>query len=377
MFFGIGILRFLFAISVVEGHTDLIIPGYRFFDSGCAVESFYIISGFYMALILNRKYLGRGSYFTFLSNRFLKLYPMYISVVFIILLWINYPIISSTGISNIKLLPSGSLGYDAHLSDITYLYLLICNYGMILLDSFHFLAINPSTGILFFTSDFYQSPTTIWPYLFIPPAWTIGVEFLFYAIAPFLVRRNSLIICTIIIASMFFKFIMLPFFGLFHDPWNYRFLPAELYLFMMGSISYKIFTYFEKTEKIQHITANKKIYLLIFFIIIFIPIIYSSYKSPFMYVGYHLLLMLGIPFLFLYSQHSKIDSTIGELSYPVYINHFFVGQSIVIPFFNSLSFSQFIGIGTVLISIIMAGMMNIFIQNPIDKYRQNRVKRGK
>ena len=36
-----------------------------------------MISGFYMAMILTEKYCGPGSYRLFLTNRFLRIYPIY------------------------------------------------------------------------------------------------------------------------------------------------------------------------------------------------------------------------------------------------------------------------------------------------------------
>lgn len=75
-----GILRFLLAITVVIGHTSPIL-GFTFVGAQLAVQTFYIISGFYMALILNEKYVGaNGSYKLFLTNRLLRLYPIYWTV---------------------------------------------------------------------------------------------------------------------------------------------------------------------------------------------------------------------------------------------------------------------------------------------------------
>ena len=43
-----------------------------------AVQVFFIISGFYISLILNEKYIdGNGGYFLYLSNRFLRIFPLY------------------------------------------------------------------------------------------------------------------------------------------------------------------------------------------------------------------------------------------------------------------------------------------------------------
>ncbi len=71
-----GILRILLAISVVLAHSSSIF-GFSLVGGQIAVQAFYIISGFYMALILNEKYIGaNNSYKLFISNRFLRLYQI-------------------------------------------------------------------------------------------------------------------------------------------------------------------------------------------------------------------------------------------------------------------------------------------------------------
>ena len=61
-------------------HLPLGLPGFagvRFATIGAteAVELFFLVSGFYMAMVLNERYVGRGSYWLFASNRVLRLYP--------------------------------------------------------------------------------------------------------------------------------------------------------------------------------------------------------------------------------------------------------------------------------------------------------------
>ena len=52
-----------------------------------AVQTFYIISGFYMALILNEKYVTQPhAYRLFLTNRVLRLFSLYCVVVGLTLL---------------------------------------------------------------------------------------------------------------------------------------------------------------------------------------------------------------------------------------------------------------------------------------------------
>ena len=72
-----GIIRLLLAISVTVLHFMPSL-GVRFLVEGhMAVKLFYIISGFYMALVLREKYNGPGSARLFLGNRFLRLLPTY------------------------------------------------------------------------------------------------------------------------------------------------------------------------------------------------------------------------------------------------------------------------------------------------------------
>ena len=73
-----GVFRLFLALSVLLGHTR----GHGFFGLSfvypeIAVQSFFIISGFYMALVLNEKYNQPGQYTMFLKQRFLRLYPTY------------------------------------------------------------------------------------------------------------------------------------------------------------------------------------------------------------------------------------------------------------------------------------------------------------
>ena len=68
-----GLIRLLLAISVITVHASPIF-GLNFIQGQLAVEVFFMISGFYMALILSEKYTSNK---TFIGNRFLKIFPTY------------------------------------------------------------------------------------------------------------------------------------------------------------------------------------------------------------------------------------------------------------------------------------------------------------
>lgn len=82
-----GLVRFLLATSVLIGHAFPLF-GVKFVGGMTAVESFFIISGFYMAFVLHEKYDRiKHPYRAFLTNRFLRLFPMYWVVLGIILIF--------------------------------------------------------------------------------------------------------------------------------------------------------------------------------------------------------------------------------------------------------------------------------------------------
>ena len=65
-------IRVLLALAVLLSHLPL--ASYKILSGGLAVQSFFVISGFYMALVLDGKYRDAG---LFWSNRILRLAPTY------------------------------------------------------------------------------------------------------------------------------------------------------------------------------------------------------------------------------------------------------------------------------------------------------------
>jgi peptidoglycan/LPS O-acetylase OafA/YrhL len=66
----------MLACSVVLGHSG---GGSIFTGPASAVQTFYIISGFYIALILQRTSAYKSK-MAFYSNRYLRLFPVYIVI---------------------------------------------------------------------------------------------------------------------------------------------------------------------------------------------------------------------------------------------------------------------------------------------------------
>ena len=85
-----GLLRLLLAFSVVIAHTS---PVFGYVGiGGQAVPAFFIISGFYMNLVLSRKYmLCDNGIRTFYFNRFIRIFPIYWSCLLLAIFWALLP----------------------------------------------------------------------------------------------------------------------------------------------------------------------------------------------------------------------------------------------------------------------------------------------
>lgn len=357
-----GIVRFILAISVVIAHSSPIF-GCSLVGGQIAVQAFYIISGFYMALILNEKYVGiNDSFKLFITNRLLRLYPIYWAVLVLTILGSALTMIFSNG---------SNLGkfwiYAEHFTTMGYesiIFLVFTNIFLFLQDVVMFLGLDTSTGQLFFTADFNQTSPQLHQFLFIPQAWTIGIELTFYLIAPFLVRRNLNIIIILILSSLLLRFTLVQN-GLSHDPWSYRFFPTELVFFLLGIVSYKLYS------KVRNTTIRKSHLFTILIGLICLTLFFNflplTYKTPL----YLCVFFICLPFIFILTQKWKIDSYIGELSYPIYISHLFVLMCLKV-----LKIPAWFGTGLTLTltTVLFSIFLNELIARKIERVRQNRLR---
>ena len=76
-----GAVRILLAICVFCAHSRPL-GNFNWLSGGVAVESFFVISGFYMQLILNTRYtkqkMGSSWIYQFYRARYLRLFPIYL-----------------------------------------------------------------------------------------------------------------------------------------------------------------------------------------------------------------------------------------------------------------------------------------------------------
>ncbi|QBZ97740.1 acyltransferase family protein [Flavobacterium sangjuense] len=358
-----GLLRFLLAITVVLGHSSSIF-GFQLVGGALAVQAFYIISGFYMTLILNEKYVGKNSsYKLFISNRLLRLFPIYWTV---LLLTILYSVVVSIYSKGNDL---GSFSYYADYWNVmsigSFIYFVFTNLFLFLQDTVMFLSLDTASGNLFFTSNFHRHTPALYNFLMVPQAWTIGVEIAFYIIAPFLVRRKLNIIIPLILLSLLLRAVLYYHFNLKNDPWTYRFFPTELVFFLLGIVSYHAY------KKLDTLSI-KKIYLqLIWLSVIGATLFHSFLPIPHKDKLYLFGFFITLPFVFILTKNWKKDAYIGELSYPIYISHillFTILKSLNIPITGSL-----LGITLSILTVGFSLFLTNLVTKRIERIRQKRI----
>lgn len=357
-----GSLRLILAICVVIAHSSTIF-GLTSVGGRMAVQSFYIISGFYMTLILKEKYIGsNNSYKLFISNRLLRLYPIYWAVLLLAVFFSLGIIIYTNGnhLGQFQVY----IDYFGTMKLTSFMFLVVSNIGLVFQDWIMFLGLDTDSGNLFFTTNFSNTDPYLYRFLLIPQAWSIGIEITFYLIAPLIVRRQISVIILLIFLSISLR-IFLSSKGLEHDPWTYRFFPTELLFFLLGTLAYHGY---KKITKFNILKSN--LYLIYGFLLIF-TVFFGSISFPFLGKIYFLVFFLSIPFIFILTKNWKIDRYIGELSYPVYISHLLV---LYVINFLDYPLIKANGLTVSLITIGISILLNECIVKRIEFVRQNRLK---
>lgn len=310
-----GLLRLLLALAVVIHHTAPLY-GYKMTGGPVAVQAFYMISGFYIGLVLNEKYTTRAAVRVFYENRFLRLFPTY-WIVLAISLATSWVFWREKG-DPLLLHRWFALAPAMDLKGI--LFSLFANVAIFTQELFVFLGFDPSQGSYYFTSNFWREPQPVYYMAIVPQAWSLSLELTFYAIAPWLVR-NAKVLIGVCVASLSLRF-WLEGQGLAHDPWHYRFFPNELFFFCAGSLGYHF--YRKHVREADFSTLGYKIALPITLVTTllfqYVPI-FNSAHVPWLYYA---IIGVCVPFLFYGTHRSAWDNFLGEMSYPIYISHFLV-----------------------------------------------------
>jgi peptidoglycan/LPS O-acetylase OafA/YrhL len=346
-----GVLRVFLAIMIVVLHTA---PAYA---QGFPFPIIFVISGFYMGLILTEKYTGPGRYRLFITNRLLRLMPPYwIFLLFSLLLSLFY--LAFMGSS---LLLGPWLTSFGKLSPAAILTLITANLTIYGQDLLFFVYLNPATDALTFAADALRQPIPAWFFLLIPQAWFMSLELLFYLLAPWLTRRGNLLLGVLVAASLGFRLVILQS-NLPLDPWIVRLFPAVLLYFIIGLWSYRLY-------------ARLKVMTLPTWLPWIVTALYFAFLAVYMLlpgealrqIGIFAASLVAIPFVFILTKRMRFDRMVAEMSYPIYITHWTFMYVVRYHFGSNHLFLTTIS-ATVLFSVLYIWL----VTNPLEHFRQKR-----
>jgi peptidoglycan/LPS O-acetylase OafA/YrhL len=312
-----GLLRMLLAFSVLTSHMrGGSILGFRLLYGNLAVQCFFMISGFYMALVLNEKYIRASDYLPFLWQRILRLFPACLCVLLLTLVLEGIVSIYSG-----KPVETYAVWFDhaGNFSPSTWVTLITSNLFLVGQEINAFQALDPVTGNLYFTGHFPAGSIPASWFIFIGPTWTLSLEIIFYLMAPLLVRASAWLQVVIVLASIALRVGTSWIIDPQGHPWRMnQFFPYELAFFMAGSVGYQIYRH--QKPLLARLTGFTAWFRWIFFafILIYSRLPGSSYTREAILLP---LLFLMIPLLFQHTKNNAADRLIGELSYPFYLVH--------------------------------------------------------
>ena len=354
-----GWVRFWLAAAVVFHHST--VPwNLPMVDGHQAVRLFYIISGFYMALILDRKYPAtREGNWLFYSNRALRIFPIYWLVLvaaglFYAAAWAWLGRVPERFGWYLPLMESGHAEFLTGLG--------VSQLALFGLDWFNLLDFQGSTLAWGGTVPDGRSAGFL---CLVPQAWTLGVELSFYLFAPWMARwRTGLI--TFLCASGFAVRVGLWMWRPMETgSLNYFWFPLQLPFFFLGILSYRWMLASAPFWKKRGVAWAARV------VVLGVLAGYGLMPDGWDQAISCGMLALLIPGLL--EGEGSGQRWVGELSYPIYVVHILV-KWILLAVQGAEKTGQAEVSGFVLLagSLLAAIILEKFVTSPLERKRQER-----
>lgn len=385
-----GLARLYLSLCVVAAHSTAVVP-WATHSGPEAVQIFFMISGFYMALIAG-KYDSKREFY---ASRFLRIYlPYYVVCIGILAISV------AAGLSTGKWLQLSSYRtWSSNQNGIVgFLMAAFSNLSIFGTDWTQFLSDEPGNGIQF-AEDFHKLPHPLSHYLLIPPAWSVGVELVFYVFVPFLNRLRTKWLAGVLALALAARIVTYEHLGLNWDPWTYRFMPFEISQFVLGMLSYRLYQGMKESSnagkfpkavvginglsrvqmdvgrldyRIQVCVALVLFWLtcqsICFLNTSGITLVYARLIS-------YLLWFLILPVLFAATSSNAIDRTLGDLSYPLYLTHYFI-VGLIGAISTRIEFADWLrGPLTAIVAIVISLLLMFYVTEPLEKHRRKLARR--
>jgi len=286
----VGLIRLFLALVVAIDHlrdalllpVGLNIPAWPRLgmNAGYAVMFFYMISGFLISTGLSRKYPpDRAGTLAFYQSRFIRIFSLY------------WPMALGTTL----LLGQTQAFWQADVGDkFTSTFLLGADWRV----------------------AFANYPASHFDALLIAmhQAWTLGAELTFYVLAPFILRSPRLAVI-LFGASALTRAFMVHRYG-FSDIWTYYFAPSTFLFFLLGHFAREAGDKWAALKNLPVLGCG----LVAVAILSLIAPDYAGWDSPRFWIS-ATCFAASLPSIFEATHRSRLLTTIGDLSYTVYLVH--------------------------------------------------------
>lgn len=344
-----GLIRVFLALAVLLSHLPM--ATFKFMSGGLAVQSFFIVSGFYMALVLDGKYTDKRLFY---SNRLFRLFPTYFAMC----------VVAAVTLFVFQASPTANLETVALIArdPVTLLVMIVQNIILVGQDLLFWFTIDTQGAMVFDTTGAVptETVTLAWQGLLIPQSWSLSMELLFYGIAPWVARLHWRWIAGLAMASAAFRLFghLLPVDYLL---WQGRLFPSVLFLFLMGMLAHRTLDIASKFP--SYIGWIMAVLMLAF--IAFCPLLPID-PAALRWTTY-LLIAVSTPWIFQASRNSVFDRWIGDLSYPVYLS-----QLATIGFVMTYAPPYPVAVA-IISTFLVSAFIVLVIEHPIDRWRQKRL----
>lgn len=326
-----GYIRFLLAAIVVAFHCGPVRP-LPTISGIAAVEAFFVISGFYMsaAYLRNYKAQERG-HIAFVSSRFLRLYPFYVSV--LLATWILW----ATGFGQ--------------------------NHRFILTFFNEPTALMTATNLSMVGLDLVSIDEAQHMRIIVRPTWSISAELVFYALVPLLCAMRKFLLAFTVVAFAFKAYLNYVFgFRLSYFP----------FFSQIGYFSLGMFVYFNKKKLIWSSKWLVPLLSLFTLYVLFSPPA-AFEESIAANIGFVAVLILVMPTCFEH-ESGKLSKFLGDMSYGVYLVHLVVIEAALsfglFGLFGPLNSPLFRFCAVLLIAVSATALFESFVQSNLDAWRR-------
>ncbi|MBI1731600.1 MAG: acyltransferase [Gammaproteobacteria bacterium] len=365
-----GMIRMFLALSVVIHHLSQ--RSFQWLDAGAAVMAFFVISGFYMALVINEKYRGMDSWRRrFYEARLLRIFPAYLFVL----------------IAGVMVHAANQAAFAEYfrLELWKQISLVLMNVFIVGQDLFQTVLMTPVKGgqnavvdsaLAALGPEYFRNE-----YMIIGQAWSLSSELMFYAIAPFIVTSWRRVFAGLLLSLVLRTAILLQPDVWPPTVWGSRFPASTLTFFCLGALSYHAHAWLCALETGARLRWAKAAGMAASALFLYWAGS-QSMAGSFLYLEkgdhydththwtFYLGLAVSLPFVFRISRNWGYDRLIGELSYPLYLVHgFVIGTVVNLQGVSGGTFATEAAI--IVFSLGMAALVYVLVDAPVERLRRS------